>query len=467
VTPISFDNKVFLEQLRAHESQELLDGDATLADDGYGASGSRSSFDERLLLRALHIVKRAQLAGTLSRAARIFSRARTIGLAVAMLMGATGAIYAVDSGATVNIYWLLIVLLGFNFLSIVLWLVGIAAHLDGLVGGVLAKLVNVLADQIRHIKKATAAPDKAWLVSHIGGRVGKWQLSTLTHQLWLAYLLSGLGMLVLVFSARQFDFIWGTTLLPNDAFLKLTAALGWPLQALGLEMPTAQQVAQTRVGSGAVLGDAQRYRWAQFLLGALLMYGIIPRMALLGWAVAMRRAARQAFELDYYLPYYIRLRQQLMPLAGRGEIVDQDIHTAKADKPVRTETAKHQLPGDALWAAIELDEGLSWPPPYIANDRIVGQVIDRSSLATILHRLEAASESTGCTLAVAVSASRAPDRGLQRIVASLNSACEQCWLVLLQHGEGDTTTEARLTDWYRLAQAANVPADHVINMSTI
>jgi hypothetical protein len=43
----------------------------------------------------------------------------------------------------------------------------------------------------------------------------------------------------------------------------------------------------------------------------------------------------------------------------------------------------------------------------------------------------------------------------------------QRWLVLLQEHEGEPISSTRLAAWYRLAEACQVPADHVISMSTV
>jgi hypothetical protein len=45
------------------------------------------------------------------------------------------------------------------------------------------------------------------------------------------------------------------------------------------------------------------------------------------------------------------------------------------------------------------------------------------------------------------------------------STSEQRWLVLLQPREHKPVSTTRLTAWYRLAEACQVPADHVISTS--
>lgn len=56
---------------------------------------------------------------------------------------------------------------------------------------------------------------RGWWEACLGGRVGKWRFSLLTHRLWLSYLLAGIAILILLMTAKQYDFIWGTTLCRN------------------------------------------------------------------------------------------------------------------------------------------------------------------------------------------------------------------------------------------------------------
>jgi hypothetical protein len=398
----------------------------------------------------------------LGHAATLSRRVNLVALLAVALLGASATLYAVTGSETINVYWLLLVLLGFNLLSMLLWLVGISLNLEGLIAGIVAKLTRWLPGQLAKKGVSRTPADRAWLACHFGGRVGKWQLSKLTHQLWLVYLLAGVGVLVLVLMARQYDFVWGTTLLSDAAFVKLTSTLSAPLQALGFATPSAEQIQDTRIGALHSLTAAHRYSWAQYLLGSLLCFGIVPRLFLWVWSLLMGVIARRHFALDYYLPYYIRLRQQLMPLAGHGQIVDADAFPPDAPEIPTLNPVSHKLPDETQWVSVELGANITWPPSAIGTSSDLGQVVDRESLARILQRLEAQKSPV---IAVAVSAARPPDRGVQRTISSLLSNSTQCWLVLLQAGDQDMIPATRLAAWYRLAKACNVPADQVIRLS--
>ncbi|MBT8119693.1 MAG: DUF2868 domain-containing protein [Gammaproteobacteria bacterium] len=467
-----FDKQLQIEQIRYIETEHPLDCDAepwSLDQSGQG------DFEERLWRRAKCLIQQHDFSALLARAARVAGYAKALALILAVVLGALGTVYAVTDSQTINIYWLLLVLLGFNVVSMLLWLTGISLNVEGLTSGMLARLTSWLPGHLESKalvrenldrKKAGMLADRAWLACSFSGPVGKWHFSKITHQLWLAYLFAGLFFLVLLLMVRQYDFAWGTTLLSHNVFVTLTESLSVPLDMLGFATPSAEQVQQTRIGSLQMepvseSGAELRYLWAQFLIAALLCFGILPRFMLWCWSLLMYHRACRLFKLDYYLPYYIGLRQRMMPLASHSEVIDassaplDDFHSP-ALRPV-----SHTLPAEARWIAVELGGEIRWPLASIGVNNDLGQVVDRETLANIMQRLR---DSQYPVIAIAVSSVRPPDRGVQRIIASLVSASEQRWLVLLQKNAEETVTEKRLASWYRLADGCGIPADHVISL---
>lgn len=477
MTISNFDKRLLIEQIRYLEAKQKFACDVGQE---FSDLSVHKDFEQRLWQRAQCLLREHDLSSVLVRAARLSRYVKTFALLVAALLGVLGVLYAVTDSDTINIYWLLLVLLGFNFLSMLLWLAGISLNVGGLSSGLLARLSGWLPGWLLghfenkdHSTNKTGTPaDHAWLAGNFSGVVGKWQLSKITHQLWLAYLLAGLVFLVLLLMVRQYDFVWGTTLLSDAIFVNLTDFLSVPLDALGFATPSPDQVLDTRIGAtqndllhtavAQTLTVEHRSHWAQFLLGALLCFGIVPRILLWSLSALMCARSRRLFALDFYLPYYISLRQRLMPLASHGQVIDADTSPPVFyDTPVIT-PVPHTLPAQTQWVAVELGDNLSWPPDSIRAGNNLGQVIDRESLSSILHQLQAIERPL---VAVAVSAARSPDRGVQRTIASLMSSSKQRWLVLLQQHEADPVSSKRLAAWYRLAEACNVPADHLISLS--
>ena len=441
----NFDKRLLIEQIRYIETEHPLACDT---EEDFSGHNVGKDFEDRLWLRTQCLFKQHNLSLILSRAAKLSRYAKTLVFFMAALLGALGSIYAITDSHTINIYWLLLVLLGFNLLSMLLWLTGISLRIEGLTSGILTRLISWLPEHLKNKNQTNDAgnnknsmqADKAWLNCNFSGTVGRWQLSKMTHQLWLIYLFTGLIFLILLLMFRQYDFVWGTTLLSDSAFIKMTNALSVPLNILGFATPSADLVQETRIGSLQpdsikIFTVDHRYQWAQFLLGSLLCFGIVPRILLWSWSVLMYRRAQNRFTLDYYLPYYINLRQQLMPLASHGEIVDADTSPPAASKAQIETPAPHALPAETQWVAVELSESISWPPASINATNDLGQAIDRESLAHILQRLQGNKQPSNkqSIVAVAVSSARAPDRGIQRTIASLMSNSGERWLVLLKN----------------------------------
>lgn len=461
MTISSFDKRLLIEQLRYIEAEQVL---ACNAEQTPHEPSSSNDFEHRLWQRARRLVDYNKLSLP-GRAARLSRYANTTALIVAAILGVLGVNYAVTSAHTINIYWLLLVLLGFNFLSMLLWLAGISLNMTGLTTSILARLTSWLPEHFKSKNNpAHTQADCAWLACHFCGAVGKWKFSKITHQLWLVYLLSGLAMLLILLMLRQYDFVWGTTLLSDTTFVNLTAALSVPLEALGFATPSADQVMQTRIGMEHTLTVEHRRQWAQFLLGALLCFGIVPRILLWIWSALMSARARRRFTLDYYLPYYIHLHQQLMPLASHGQIIDADTAPPVISETPDLTPVPQTLPEETQWVAVELGNNINWPPPSVRAANDLGQVVDSDSLASALQRLQSNNYSV---IAVAVSSARVTDRGVQRVISSLMSNREQRWLVLLQNPQDKPVSNKRLAAWYRLAKACEVPVDHVISMSAV
>jgi len=116
VTISNFDKRLLIEQVRYIEAEQVLscDTENTSPDPSIN-----NDFEHRLWQRAQRLVDCHNLPPP-GRAARLSRYANTVALIVAALLGALGVNYAVTDAHTINIYWLLLILLGFNFLSILI-----------------------------------------------------------------------------------------------------------------------------------------------------------------------------------------------------------------------------------------------------------------------------------------------------------------------------------------------------------
>src|SRR5690606_9861504 len=104
----------------------------------------------------------------------------------------------------------------------------------------------------------------------------RWLFGAVSHLLWLTALCAALAALLVALSTASYRFVWATTLLAPDTFVWLTQAIGWLPAHLGFPMPDAD-VIRASDGAQTVAANAQ-VRWSWWLIGVLVVYGILPRL---------------------------------------------------------------------------------------------------------------------------------------------------------------------------------------------
>ncbi len=457
VNKYKFADLVRIEQLRKIESAKAEELSYVSVADMEGQATTDFKYPDfinRLRGRAKHLIQDNELDEPLQKPQKQFKRAGQVCFIVAAILGALAAGNAVGESATLNIYWLLAVLLGFNLLSILLWVIGMTLNLQGLSTGVAAQLASWWPYRKKEEDSISSLATKAWWESCLTGSVGKWRVSVLTHKFWLAYLTAGLALLILLMLAKQYNFIWGTTLLPESSLPKLTQVLGQPMEYIGLSTPDSQQIKPSRMGMGRQ--DAEtRGAWARFLIGVLLIYGVLPRLILLGLSILMQKWVQHKFKLDLYLPYYIDLRQRLMTRETKAKVIDADPQEPVIQKDITPPPDDNTIPQNAQAFGIELDEQLTWPEPVTCRLNIVDLQSNEAAIEMI--------KKIDGPLLIGVAAHRLPDRGVQRIVKELiASTKEKPWLVLLAKQSAEPVSKNREFAWFRLAEACGIPAEHVI-----
>lgn len=456
VKKYKFADLVRIEQLRKIESSKAEDlSYASIKDmqDHTTSDFNYPDFIHRLATRAKHLIQDNALEDALQQPHKQFIRINRICLAAAAILGGLAASQAVSESSTLNIYWLLAVLLGFNLISLLLWISGITLNLQSLSSGVAAQLASWLPYRQKKDPTIASLASRAWWESCLTGDVGKWRISVLTHKFWLTYLTAGMGLLILLMLAKQYNFIWGTTLLPDSSLPRLTQILGAPLESIGLKIPDDPQTVASRIGAGKQ--DAEtRSAWANFLIGSLLIYGILPRLLLLGLSLLMQKWSEYRFKLDLYLPYYIECRQRLMARKLKVKVIDADPNAGIKPAEITRPPANNTIPANAQAFGIELDHATRWPESVTCRLNIIDQQSHDEAIALI--------KKINGPLLLGVAAHRLPDRGVQRLIKELiDSTTGKSWLILLNK-PATPVASAREFAWFRLAEACGIPAEHVI-----
>ena len=464
-----FQQRLLAEALRRHEKsteQILSDPVSELA-----AISMGGDFEARVRTRAEGIADRTgvrQLFAQFDRSIRITVVVLWV---IGALLGAAAAKATLtpDSFGLVNFYWVLLTLLGVHTLALLLWFIALVLRPHLAPPTPLRPAVHALMRLITPSGKAgSLAPTAltAWSSVISGSAIGRWGISTLIHGFWLALLAGTLGTVLLLLSARQFDFVWETTILPERTFIAVTERLGRLPHQFGLQTPDHSLiVASRREATQRPPPDARR-AWSSLLIGSLIAYGMLPRAVMLLLTSLLYRYSRDRFRLDLDLPGYARLRSVLMPSSRRIGVIDAD---AVASNESSALGASRRLPvaGDVALLGVEIETPhTGWPPPLMRKPRDLGIVTDREAHVVALKTI-AELQRAPVSLLLVCSLAASPDRGLARLLREIRTVHHgPLGLLLTQSGKtlnrlGESAFTERLADWRELAAGAGIDARHV------
>ena len=399
----------------------------------------------RIQQRALHLAERDGLAAALSRWLQGARLALLLLAAVAVISGAGLAFAALGNGlAPVNVFWALGSLLGLNLILLISWALGLlfAGEHSASLGRLWLWLSEKLA---RDAKAAQLAPALLLLLQR--QKLNRWAVGVLVNSLWLLALLSALVILLTLLATRRYGFVWETTILGADTFVAVTQALGTLPALLGFNVPTVEMIRAS--GDSALNIESARQAWAAWLVGVLLVYGLLPRLILALLCLWRWKRGRAALHLDLNLPGYAQLRERLMPSSERlgvNDVAPEHLHQVSG--------GVSELESDgALLVAIELDDQHPWPPKLPANVKNAGILDSRESRNKLLEQL---SRFPPARLAIACDPRRSPDRGSLALIAELARSATDTRVWLLQAPPGQALDAERLGDWHAALQQLEV-----------
>ena len=343
-------------------------------------------------------------------------------------------------------FWALGSLLGFNLILLLSWALGLL--FAGEHGASLGRLWLWLSEKLaRDAKAAQLAPALVLLLQR--RKLNRWALGTLVNGLWLLAMLSALVMMLLLMATRRYGFIWETTILGADVFVAATRALGALPNWLGMSVPTVEMI---RISNDTSLynNEGVRQAWAVWLVGVVLIYGVIPRLLLAAFCLWRWKTGRNALQLDLNLPGYSQLRERLMPSSERLGVNDtapEHLHNVQAGH------SDLQTDG-ALIVAIELDDQHPWPPKLPPTVKDAGILDSRESRQKLLEQM---TRFPPARLAIACDPRRSPDRGSLALIGELARSARETRIWLLQAPPGQALDADRLGDWHVALEKLGLP----------
>ncbi len=428
-------------RLREEQAGPLEDAEANRR-----AVVNGGSLLNRLQHRALWLAQRDGLLAALAHWLQGARLALVALVALALFSGAGLAFAALGNGQhPVNVFWALGSLLGLNLLMLLGWLLGLAV--SGEQTANLGRLWLWLSGKLaRDARAVQLGPALVLLLQR--RHLNRWVIGLITHSAWVLALLSALLFLLVLMATRRYGFVWETTILHSDTFVLFTRALGAIPAWLGFKVPTAEMIRAS--GDAVVNIENARQAWAAWLVGAVLVYGIAPRLLLAAVCLWRWLHGRRALELDLSLPGYAQLRERLMPSSERLGVND-----AAPDLPPAPELAGTDQAGSgAVLVGVELDNEHPWPPELPTEVVNAGILDNRESRRQLLDQM---ARFPPARLAIACDPRRSPDRGSLGLIAELarNAAATRVWL--LPAPADQTLDTERLGDWHTALQQLGLP----------
>lgn len=333
----------------------------------------------RIQRRALWLAERDGLSNALTHWLQGARLALLVLAILAVVSGAGLAFAALSDGQmAVNVFWALGSLLGLNLILLLSWALGLV--FAGEHGATLARLWLWLSEKLaRDAKAAQLAPALLLLLQR--HKLNRWAIGVLVNSLWLLAMLSALAILLTLMATRRYGFVWETTLLSADTFVAMTQTLGTLPALFGFNVPSVDMIRAS--GDTALNIESARQAWATWLVGVLVVYGVVPRLLLALFCLWRWKTGQAALRLDLNLPGYAQLRERLMPTSERLGISD-----AAPDQLHRVESSVSELHSDgALLVAIELDGQRPWPPQLPKTVSDAGILDSRESRNKLLEQL--------------------------------------------------------------------------------
>ncbi|MCY1408821.1 putative membrane protein [compost metagenome] len=404
------------------------------------------SLTRRILTRATNLARRDGVDTAQTAWRQGAHLALWLMLALALVSGGGLALAALGDGQRpVNVFWALASLLGLNLLMLFGWAAGFFA--GGEAAGALGRLWLWLSGKLsRDARAAQLAPALLVLLGRQG--LTRWALGLLVHGLWTAALLAALGVLLALLATRRYGFVWETTILGGDTFVLLTQGLGALPALLGFPLPDDQLIRAS--GDAMLTSEAARHTWAGWLVGILLVYGVLLRFGL--WLFCLWRwlRGRARLDLDLSQPGYSLLRERLMPASERLGVSD-----AAPDVLVEPQAQSPAASADgAVLVAVELDDQTPWPPHLPSGVADAGNLDDGAQRRRLLEQL---TRYPPARLAIACDPRRSPDRGTLALLAELSRCAAATRVWLLQPPPGEALDADRLGDWHAAIERLQLP----------
>lgn len=430
--PSSFLDATLTEAVRSIEETGPLEDSQAMRE----AAGAGTDAARRIAQRARILADRTGLASELARARAWAPWVLLALVALIVIAGLSLAGNVLGGGERrINVVVALASLLGLHLFTLLLWLIGLLVPL-GSFNASLGWIWMALTARVAGGQRGQA-PVLLRAVTRLLGqaRLLPWALGFVSHAIWSLSFAVVIAAMLFALAFRNYTLNWETTILEPDFFVRAVRWLGQGPAQLGFPVPDAQAVL-----SPTAAASSQR-DWALWLTGCIVVYGLMPRVALALLCAAVWRIRRNALSPDLSLPYYRRLVARFDALA-LPSIVDAD--PGPSPHPAPRRLPRGDTTDTLMAVGFELPDELPWPPAALDMRgaramRIDGSAAARRQVLDTLSQLRPRRVLVGCH------AASSPDRGTERFLRDVLALCGECRLWLF--GTADDEARHRWHAW--------------------
>ncbi|ADZ89788.1 DUF2868 domain-containing protein [Marinomonas mediterranea] len=372
-------------------------------------------------------------------------------LSIAVLLGASIApsTFGQSDGNHINVFWLLLLLLGANTLSLLLWLLSCFIRPSGSRNW--QHIVQLLIRFGAKLAKSEPRYVKAYQELYLANQRGKWLIGSLMHTTWACYLMGGLLSTGVYLMTHEVHFVWETTLLSSSDFQNFTRLLGAFPNLLGVSVPSNLEVQLSALSntewsnagwSNAELSNTERLpalqqKWAYLVLFSIILYGIVPRFLLITFSYS-----RYKFTLSQAIKAILAHAKASQKEQHQTIIIDED--SKGADITTSTATKIKSATASDFNAPLF---GFEWDGDKV-NGHSLKTINNRQDQKELLEHNVPLS-----AFSLVVNGGNCPDRGSLRFLKQMAQASTHFTLIIV----GNTYEQ----QWVQHALNANIETNRL------
>lgn len=341
---------------------------------------------------------------------------------VAIFIG-SGLALAVLARNPINILWALSGLIGMHSVALLIWLASFWLNRNDNTHLLVRFWIWLTERYTGRSRELYLLPALLSLLSKV--KATRWLVGFITHSFWFIILLSATATLLFIFSVKSYQFVWQTTLLSANDFIYIVNWLGYLPSLIGFPLPDAELVIKT--GSTLQTQLAEQHVWALWLIGIVVVYGVLVRLLLFVICYSRWKYAIQQSQLDLQQLEYQFLAQQLSPSSESIGVIDPEIQTYQTPRTIKPTIAGS---GQVI-VAIEVEQ-LPDLTSLSSSVTVLGEVNDRHQRKSVLEILYLTPAEQ---LLIICDTKRAPDRGVIHLITELSENAKQTRVWLLQQGD--------------------------------